>query len=139
MTDHSGQCLCGAVTYEAKGLKSDVHACHCDMCRRFTGSAFIGVDFESLDDSGPTHWFQSSEWAERGSCGDCGSSLFWRTLDGSHLSVAVGSLDDASTLGPIALHYFHDKKPGAYGYSDTGRRLSSAETVALFTGGEASE
>jgi hypothetical protein len=35
----SGGCLCGAVRYRVKAAPR-VHYCHCDMCRRATGSAF---------------------------------------------------------------------------------------------------
>ena len=38
-----GQCLCGAVSFEAEPPKTAMHACHCEMCRRWTGSALLAV------------------------------------------------------------------------------------------------
>ena len=34
---HSGQCLCGAITFEVHGPLREVINCHCERCRRFTG------------------------------------------------------------------------------------------------------
>ena len=35
-----GGCLCGAVRYELGGALRPPLACHCDECRRFTGSVW---------------------------------------------------------------------------------------------------
>ncbi|WP_441338882.1 GFA family protein [Mesorhizobium montanum] len=34
-----GGCLCGSIRYRLT-VEPRVHYCHCDMCRRATGSAF---------------------------------------------------------------------------------------------------
>ena len=40
----AGRCLCGAVTYETDAEPISVTYCHCDDCRRTTGSAYnVGV------------------------------------------------------------------------------------------------
>ena len=44
----SGQCLCGAVTFTAKGVESHVHACHCSMCRRWNGGSGMAVAVKSV-------------------------------------------------------------------------------------------
>lgn len=133
MTDSmTGRCMCGQVTYTGKGTPSAAHACHCDDCQRFSGAAFVGVDFETLEASGPVKWFKSSEWGERGSCGNCGSAMFWRLQDGGMQVVSIGSLDDASQIAPIDKHYFVDNMPPAYAFSGDAQRLSREETLALF-------
>lgn len=36
-----GQCSCGAVKYELLAAPMFVHCCHCFLCQRQTGSAFV--------------------------------------------------------------------------------------------------
>ena len=73
----TGQCLCGAVTFEAKDVESHVHACHCSMCRRWNGGPALAVAVGSVTFAGEANIrrYRSSEWAERGFCKKCGSSL----------------------------------------------------------------
>lgn len=75
----SGQCLCGAVKFEADGVETHVHACHCSMCRRWNGGPAFATSVSSITFSGEEHItrFESSEWAERGFCSKCGSNLFY--------------------------------------------------------------
>lgn len=37
----SGACLCGAVRYEVTDLLEQVAHCHCTMCQRAHGAAFV--------------------------------------------------------------------------------------------------
>ncbi|WP_298919090.1 GFA family protein [uncultured Algimonas sp.] len=131
----TGRCLCGATTYVARGAPSAAHACHCTDCQRFIGSAFIGVNFDALEVDGPVRWFDSSDWGQRGSCGTCGSALFWRLKSGDGPKVvSIGSLDDASRIRPIDEHYFADNVPPAYDFTGDATRLSREETLAKFAG-----
>lgn len=128
--------MCGQVTYKGNGKASGPHACHCDMCQRFVGSAFIGVDFENGLIEGPVHWFRSSDWGERGSCSTCGSALFWRLAESTDAFVAsIGSLSDKSGIGAIESHYFADNIPSSYDFAGDAERLSREETLARFAGG----
>lgn len=133
----SGRCLCGAVSFEARGEPSPVHACHCDDCRRFSGAAFIAVNFTDLDITGPVRWFTSSEWGERGSCSECGSALFWRLRAAEAqaamgTAITLGSFDDRAGFGPIDEHYFADNIPESYDFTGKAKRLSREETLAKF-------
>lgn len=133
----TGRCLCGAITFEAQDEPSPVHACHCDDCRRFAGSAFIAVSFKDIEFAGPIRWFHSSEWGERGSCSECGSALFWRLRDAvasARLGTAIslGAFDDRSGFGPIHEHYFADNIPESYDFTGEGIRMSREETLAKF-------
>ncbi len=79
----SGHCLCGAVTIEATPQRPHMEACHCDMCRRWGGIAFVGVGCgDQVKLLGEEHItrYRSSDWAERGFCSRCGSNLFFRFL-----------------------------------------------------------
>jgi hypothetical protein len=97
---HSGGCLCGAVRYVAHGPLRDVLVCHCVDCLRFHGgpghyTSVPKAELELLEQRG-LHWRQmpsSDADAERGFCGECGSSLFWRAPSRVTVSVTAGTLD----------------------------------------------
>ncbi|MEO0973291.1 MAG: GFA family protein [Pseudomonadota bacterium] len=131
----TGHCLCGAVTFRGKGAPEGIHTCHCRDCARWNGGPLMSVEFtESYDIEGPVHWFDSSQWAQRGSCQRCGSALFWRMRDGSHLSVSAGAFDDPTLFDSIDSHIFIDAKPAYYEFADNAPRLTAAEVIARFTG-----
>jgi hypothetical protein len=67
--------MCGAVSYTAKGIESDFSACHCDMCRRWTGGPLLSAISKEVSWQGEDviTTIKSSEWAERGFCSKCGS------------------------------------------------------------------
>jgi hypothetical protein len=54
-------------------------------------------------------WYTSSEWAERGFCGTCGSSLFYRLKGEDDLGIAVGCIDDDTGLTPGKHIFVADK------------------------------
>src|SRR5687767_14022975 len=75
-----GHCLCGAVTVRATPVRRQVEACHCHMCRKWSGIAYLGVQCGSnVEFEGEENVvrYRSSEWAERGFCGRCGRNLFF--------------------------------------------------------------
>lgn len=42
---HTGGCLCGAVRFSVEHVETHHHACHCGMCRRWSGgSAFFAAE-----------------------------------------------------------------------------------------------
>ena len=95
-----GGCLCGAVRYAAHGPLRDVLVCHCVECRRVHGGpgCYTAVPKESLElrEARGLRWHTSpasDAHAERGFCGECGSSLFWRAPGRTTISVTAGTLD----------------------------------------------
>ncbi len=107
MTPHAGLtggCQCGAIRYAVTGpiLGSDI--CHCRMCQRAVGGPFlacfavVAADFTVT--RGTPKIFRSSNLAERGFCGDCGSPLFFRFVGGARISPTLASLDDADAVAP---------------------------------------
>jgi len=85
MSSASGKCLCGAISFSIQFPSKWVVHCHCTMCRRAHGAAFVtwvGVESPQArvdDPSGALQWYASSAEAERGFCKRCGSSLFFRS------------------------------------------------------------
>jgi len=117
MTDHApigGGCLCGAVRFEVKAPTKWCSHCHCSLCRRAHGAAFVtwfGVDrsaFGLVAGESSLSWYQSTSAARRGFCGRCGSTLFFeseRWADEIH--IALANMD-----GPI------DREPKAHVFCD---------------------
>ena len=131
--------MCGAVKLMARGVSDEGSACHCGMCRRWSGGAFLAVGVESLEPvEGEASTIQSSPWAERGFCAACGSSLFYRiTAEGKlqgTANVALGALEDASGI-TVVREWFHDKKPEGYSLAGETEKVIEAEAMAMFGDG----
>ncbi|NJN06098.1 MAG: GFA family protein [Rhodobacteraceae bacterium] len=136
-----GRCLCGAVRVSALASETPLlRACHCDMCRQHTSGMFISIETEQdgMKIIGPARSFRSSDWAERGFCDTCGSTLWYGTLHDGARHLAAGLFDRAGD-GRMTLEFFADKCPEGYRLAGHHDRLSTEETIAMFAdAGEAS-
>lgn len=133
----SGRCLCGAVAFTAVP-KHGMHACHCERCRRWTGGVYLGVDCgDSVEVANPeaVATWDSSDWASRSFCRTCGSSLFWTLKAGGMTAVSAQAFDDPATF-PFENEIYIDSKPANYDFAGDRPRLTGAEVVALFAGGD---
>jgi hypothetical protein len=138
MAEHAerieGRCLCGAVTVRATPTRRHVEACHCTMCRRWSGIAFVGVmcgtevEFEGEE---RVVRYRSSEWAERGFCGTCGSHLFYHYLPLGTYGFTAGLFPDEALL-PLSEEIFIDEKPAYYAFDARSERLTGAEALAKY-------
>lgn len=130
----SGRCLCGAVTVTALVRDPALRACHCDMCRQHTSSMFMSVATVpgSIRVSGPAKSYQSSDWAERGFCENCGSTLWYGTTHDQAKHLAAGLFANAADA-PLKLEFFADMVPDGYALAGDHRKLTTVETIALFT------
>jgi hypothetical protein len=135
----SGGCLCGAVRFTAGEVETDHHACHCGMCRRWSGGSALfaatahGVTFESTASLGR---YVSSDWAERGFCTTCGTTLFYFLRPTSMYAMCVGAFDDPSSF-KLVREIFIDRKPAGYAFAGDHERWTEAETFARLTPPEA--
>lgn len=109
MTVIRGGCLCGEIRYEYRGALGPAAYCHCEDCRRCTGSAFnIGVRLEAEEfcvargkPKGFTKTADSGNSLTRHFCGACGSPVY--TSSPNHpdcVFVKAGSLDDPAVVKP---------------------------------------
>lgn len=108
----SGGCLCGNIRFSVR-VDPRVHYCHCEMCRRVTGSAFAvlcWVDRDALRWASHSPALRrSSPLARRGFCGECGTPLSL-DYDGSpEIGLHAGTFDDPNTLRP-AYNYGADRR-----------------------------
>ena len=140
MNVRTGGCMCGAVRFEARDVPMKAGICHCEMCRRWTGSALIGVtvDLDKLTWQDETHLgrIQSSAWAERGFCKRCGTSMFFRvTMESEYsgkIELPLGVFDDPNGF-EVTSEIYIDHKPDSYAYAGEGRKLMTrADCVAAF-------
>ncbi len=115
---YEGGCLCGEIRYSARAPLRPVVACHCAQCRRTSGNYVTATACAraGLTIKGAPVWYQSSQTAQRGFCGSCGSQLFWDG-QGAHVSIMAGTLDDASGL-ELAGHIFCADKGAYYEITD---------------------
>jgi hypothetical protein len=110
----SGSCFCGAVRFEVDMPTLFCGHCHCSMCRRSNGAAFVtwfAVPIEQLRlvQAEALVRHRSSDQGTRSFCGRCGSQLFCE--NGRHPERIDITL--ASMAGPI------DRPPQAHLYYDS--------------------
>ena len=137
--DKSGGCLCGAVRFHAVNVPDTFGICHCEMCRRWTGSALLEVSIKTED----LTWHgqeniatrAGSDWAERALCRECGSNLYFRQtkegewFGGTELPIGLFDEPDGFTL---THEIFFDHKPDSFAYAGDGhKRLTRADVLAL--------
>ena len=127
----TGRCLCGAVTFSAEDVQTEINSCHCGMCRRWNGgpafAAMVGkVTFKGEDS---ITRYGSSEWAERGFCNRCGTNLFFRLKEQDHYVMWVGSFDDQAPFR-LSGEIFIDEKPPGYNLAGDHPRLTGEEFLA---------
>ena len=131
-----GQCLCGKVEVHVPSTTSKVAACHCNMCRKWSGGPLLGVDCENAIDIVGEEYvsvYESSEWAERAFCSQCGTHLFYKLKKDNHYSVPAG-LFNADVELKFNLQIFTDEKPGYYEFSNKTMNMTGAEIESHLTG-----
>ena len=120
--EFKGSCECGAVTFTAKGPLRPIIACHCTQCRKTTGHYWAATqvpteDLKITKDEG-LKWFRSSDWARRGFCTGCGSSLFWEMDNEGATSIGAGTLDNLPHDAAIEKHICMADKGAYYDVTD---------------------
>jgi hypothetical protein len=113
-----GQCLCGNVKYTVTSSPVRMGQCHCDDCRRSTGTGHASNAFfkkSDVDITGETSSYQSitdtGSTVTRHFCPNCGSRLFGTSsVLTDIMSISTGSFDDSSWFKPNAIVY-NKRKP----------------------------
>ncbi|MEP3631500.1 MAG: GFA family protein [Shimia thalassica] len=117
MTKLTGECLCGAVSFEADGEVPVMANCHCTACRQSTGSAFATLMFMKEGDvkiTGTPKTFQHE--SDAGSvmtkhfCDKCGTPLFTQnsTREGM-LGLRAGVIHEHEEFAPKVNVYVSSK------------------------------
>ena len=123
MVQFTGGCFCGKIRYKVNAEPHRIHNCHCDNCRKVTGSAFatnIFVDENDLviiqgEPKSQAHTADSGNTLVKEFCANCGSQLFGHGTGRPGVkNIKVGSIDDASFVQPIANLYVKQALPFSY-------------------------
>ncbi len=127
----TGKCLCGAVRYTAKLENRNVSACHCGMCRQWSGGPLFAIFSSTMDiaDKSSLGIYQSSDWAERAFCKQCGTPLYYHLLGKDFYEISVETLDDKKDLN-FDTQIFVDDKPGYYDFANATKKMTGAEIIA---------
>ena len=132
--DAEGGCLCGAIHVAAKEFKTGLGACHCTTCRKWGSGPYLSIDCGtevSLDGEENLTVFDSSQWAERGFCKQCGSHIFYRLKDSGQYFLSAAILDDDSSFD-FDHQIFIDEKPAYYTFANKTEDMTGAEVFAKF-------
>ncbi|MGQ1889047.1 GFA family protein [Thermophagus sp. OGC60D27] len=114
--EYSGSCLCKGITFKVTGDFESFYLCHCNYCRKDTGSAHAASLFSS---TAQLEWtkteteiktYQPPESRHvKAFCANCGSALPNVQMDGKLLVVPAGCLDTKLEKRPDA-HIFTANK-----------------------------
>lgn len=107
MTQRSGRCLCGAVTFTLASDPLAVRVCWCRDCQHLAANGTVNmlVATSALSYSGPMSEHvkvaNSGNEVTRQFCSNCGTHLFARSNTRPQFRVVrVGNLDDPSSIQP---------------------------------------
>lgn len=130
----TGSCLCKKVTITLEHLPTSVTACHCSMCRKWTSGPFLSIeggpsDKVKIEPENAISRYQSSEWAERGFCSTCGSSLFYHGFDDDIYYFPI-DLFESNQQTALTEEIFYDRKPAYYSFANQTKKLTEADILA---------
>jgi hypothetical protein len=114
----TGGCLCGQITYIITQPPVVVARCHCNECRRLSGTGHsVGAMFKVCDVAlcGDVHTFQYhsnlGSTVTKASCPNCASPIYGRnSRTPDHLTLALGTMDDPIDL-QIGVVIFERDRP----------------------------
>lgn len=113
----TGSCHCGAVTFEVNAQPVRMAQCHCNACRRTTGTGHAVQAFfkrENIKISGDTKTHQSpsdaSSTRTRHFCPTCGSRLFAENdKNPAIIGITAGAFDNSDWFKPEVILYNNER------------------------------
>lgn len=110
MSERTGSCLCGHVTYRLTAEPVMARICWCRTCQHIAANGTVNAIFPStsIEISGNLSAYTSSadsgNQVRRRFCPQCGCHLFADSTGRPQLTVVrVGTLQDASSIRPSAI------------------------------------
>lgn len=114
-----GSCLCGRVRYEIAGPFADFRYCHCERCRKATGSAHAAnlllaperLSWISGESEITLVIHAEAENYPRAFCRHCGGPVPRLTRDRRYMLVPAGTLEDDPGLRPTISIFWRLRAP----------------------------
>lgn len=113
---YNGSCLCGKVAFEIDGEFDNFYFCHCERCRKDTGSAHAANLFSTTaklnwlsGEDGVSTFHFNSDGHKRSFCSICGSALPNLQFDSSLLVVPAGCIDGDIHVKPSGHIYYANR------------------------------
>ena len=111
-----GSCLCGAVRFQVEPPFIRAGHCHCERCRKHSGTAVCTQarvskeQFRLLQGENLIRVYGKGEGAVKAFCVNCGSSLFggdWP--EGDEVSIRMGAFNDDPGIRPQYHTFVNDR------------------------------
>ncbi|ANG65379.1 aldehyde-activating protein [Marinobacterium aestuarii] len=134
MSHSETSCLCGAVEIVVDKIDPKFSVCHCQSCRTWGGAPFFAVKCGTRVDikgGDKVKMYESSSWASRGFCTECGTHLFYKFKETGEYNMPVGLFPNLEGL-EMDMQYFSDMRPGYYCFSNKTKEMTTAEIMAYF-------
>jgi hypothetical protein len=127
-------CLCGSVKICVAKIDPKFTVCHCESCRKWGGGPLFmtqcGADIH-FEGEETVKEYDSSSWASRGFCSNCGTHLFSRFKKTGAYNVPVGLFPNTKNL-TMSLQYFSDLRPDYYCFSNDTPEMTEAEIKTYY-------
>ncbi|KXI27588.1 GFA family protein [Paraglaciecola hydrolytica] len=134
MIQSTASCLCSRVKITANNINPQFSVCHCETCRTWAGGPFFGLQCGTdvvIEGSDKVKEYDSSSWATRGFCSECGTHLFYKFKTTGEYNMPVGLFKNLPDL-TMDMQYFSDQRPDYYCFTNQSKHLSQAEIMAYF-------
>jgi len=108
--------------------------CHCETCRTWGGGPLFAVQCGTdikIEGEDKVRVYESSPWASRGFCSECGTHLFYRLNKTGEYNMPLGLFPTLKNL-EMNMQYFSDKRPDYYCFSNETKEMTEADIHAYF-------
>lgn len=110
-----GGCACGALRYQITGSPFCAVHCHCESCRKATGSpmtSYFGVSRAQVAWNGARSFYNSSRGVTRAFCGQCGTPMhYMNTRWPGEMHLFAATLDELTLYKPTAHVHWAERVP----------------------------
>ena len=119
MSIFNGSCLCGSVNYKSNSDPLVIQNCHCDQCRKATGSVYLTNLFikeENFEITGEvnnyTHLSDAGNNMTKYFCPNCGSQVFGKNSGRPGIiTIRAGTVNEKDIIKPIRNLFLKSKVP----------------------------
>ena len=119
MSIFTGSCLCGSVNYKSNSDPLVIQNCHCDQCRKATGSVYLtnlfikGENFEITGEvNNYMHLSDAGNNMTKYFCPKCGSQVFGKNSGRPGIiTIRAGTVNEKDIIKPIRNLFLKSKVP----------------------------